>query len=168
MRTLVVILGPTAVGKTDISLELAEQLQTSIISADSRQLYADLKIGTAAPTPDQQTRVRHHFVGTLQLSDYYSAAQYADEVLALLNRGDTMIIAAVRAGTIPFAITTGHFVVLYGTDGNGNVSVWDPYGYHNEAYNVNTKLWSFDEYFKPHTKDGKSLGAVGFYAFSKK
>ena len=91
-----------------------------------------------------------------------------DEVLALLNRGDTMIIAAVRAGTIPFAITTGHFVVLYGTDGNGNVSVWDPYGYHNEAYNVNTKLWSFDEYFKPHTKDGKSLGAVGFYAFSKK
>lgn len=86
MRTLVVILGPTAVGKTDISLELAEQLQTSIISADSRQLYADLKIGTAAPTPDQQARVRHHFVGTLQLSDYYSAAQYADEVLALLEQ----------------------------------------------------------------------------------
>ena len=86
MRTLVVILGPTAVGKTDISLELAEQLQTSIISADSRQLYADLKIGTAAPTPDQQARVRHHFIGTLQLSDYYSAAQYADEVLALLEQ----------------------------------------------------------------------------------
>ena len=78
-------MGPTAVGKTDISLELAEQLHTSIISADSRQLYADLKIGTAAPTPEQLARVQHHFVGTLQLSDYYSAAQYADEVLSLLD-----------------------------------------------------------------------------------
>ena len=85
MKTLVVLLGPTAVGKTDISLELAEQLHTSIISADSRQLYADLKIGTAAPTPEQLARVQHYFVGTLQLSDYYSAAQYADEVLALLD-----------------------------------------------------------------------------------
>ena len=78
-------MGPTAVGKTDISLELAEQLHTSIISADSRQLYADLKIGTAAPTPEQLARVQHYFVGTLQLSDYYSAAQYAEEVLALLD-----------------------------------------------------------------------------------
>lgn len=86
MKTLVVLLGPTAVGKTDISLELAEELHTSIISADSRQLYADLKIGTAAPTPDQQARLRHYFVGSLQLSDYYSAAQYADEVLALLEQ----------------------------------------------------------------------------------
>ena len=78
-------MGPTAVGKTDISLELAEQLHTSIISADSRQLYADLKIGTAAPTPEQLSRVQHYFVGTLQLPDYYSAAQYAEEVLALLD-----------------------------------------------------------------------------------
>ena len=85
MKTLVVLLGPTAVGKTALSLELAEQLQTSIISADSRQLYADLKIGTAAPTPEQLARIHHHFVGILKLSDYYSAAQYADEVLTLLD-----------------------------------------------------------------------------------
>lgn len=85
-KTLVVLLGPTAVGKTELSLELAEMLQTSIISADSRQLYADLKIGTAAPTPAQLARVKHHFVGTLQLSDYYSAAQYTDEVLVLLQQ----------------------------------------------------------------------------------
>ncbi len=85
MKTLVVLLGPTAVGKTELSLELAEQLQTSIISADSRQLYADLKIGTAAPTPEQLARIHHHFVGILKLSDYYSAAQYADEVLTLLD-----------------------------------------------------------------------------------
>ena len=83
---LVVLLGPTAVGKTELSLELAEKLQTGIISADSRQLYADLKIGTAAPTPEQLQRVKHYFVGNLQLSDYYSAAQYADEVLTLLNQ----------------------------------------------------------------------------------
>lgn len=85
MKSLVVLLGPTAVGKTELSLELAEMLQTEIISADSRQIYADLKIGTAAPTPEQLTRVKHHFIGTLQLADYYSAAQYADEVLSLLD-----------------------------------------------------------------------------------
>ena len=85
MKTLVVLLGPTAVGKTELSLELAEKLHSSIISADSRQLYADLKIGTAAPTPEQLARVHHHFVGTLQLPDYYSAAHYADEVLTLLD-----------------------------------------------------------------------------------
>jgi tRNA dimethylallyltransferase len=85
MKTLVVLLGPTAVGKTELSLELAEKLHSSIISADSRQLYADLKIGTAAPTPEQLARVHHHFVGTLQLSDYYSAAHYAEEVLTLLD-----------------------------------------------------------------------------------
>lgn len=85
MKSLVVLLGPTAVGKTELSLELAEMMQTEIISADSRQIYADLKIGTAAPTPEQLTRVKHHFIGTLQLADYYSAAQYADEVLSLLD-----------------------------------------------------------------------------------
>ena len=86
MKTLVVLLGPTAVGKTALSLELAEKLHTGIISADSRQLYADLKIGTAAPTAKQQACVPHYFVGTLQLSDYYSAAQYANEVLMLLDQ----------------------------------------------------------------------------------
>jgi len=86
MKTLVVLLGPTAVGKTELSLELAEMMHTDIISADSRQIYADLKIGTAAPIPEQLARVKHHFIGTLQLADYYSAAQYADEVLSLLGK----------------------------------------------------------------------------------
>ena len=82
---LLVLLGPTGVGKTALSLELAERFRTSIISADSRQLYADLSIGTAAPTPDQLARVPHHMVGTLQLTDYYSAARYEEEVMQLLN-----------------------------------------------------------------------------------
>lgn len=84
--TLIVLLGPTGVGKTELSLRIAEQFNTHIISSDSRQLYADLKIGTAAPTPEQLSRVTHHFVGTLKLTDYYSAAQYETEVLALLDK----------------------------------------------------------------------------------
>lgn len=86
MKTLIVLIGPTGVGKTELSLRLAEQFNTCIVSADSRQLYADLKIGTAAPTPEQLKRVRHYFVETLQLTDYYSAAQYEAEVLQLLEK----------------------------------------------------------------------------------
>lgn len=84
-KTLLVLIGPTGVGKTELSLRLAEHFKSCIVSADSRQLYADLKIGTAAPTPEQLQRVRHYFVGTLQLTDYYSAAQYENEVLNLLD-----------------------------------------------------------------------------------
>lgn len=84
-QTLIVLIGPTGVGKTELSLSIAEYFDTCIVSADSRQLYADLKIGTAAPTPDQLARVPHHFVGTLQLTDYYSAAQYEAEVMTKLE-----------------------------------------------------------------------------------
>lgn len=83
--TLIVLIGPTGIGKTDLSLNIAEHYNTEIISADSRQLYADLKIGTAAPTPEQLARVKHHFVRTLQLTDYYSAAQYEAEVMKKLD-----------------------------------------------------------------------------------
>lgn len=85
MPTLIVLIGPTGVGKTELSLRIAEHFQTHILSSDSRQLYADLKIGTATPTPEQLRRVPHHFVGTLQLTDYYSAAQYESEALTLLG-----------------------------------------------------------------------------------
>lgn len=85
MPTLIVLIGPTGVGKTELSLRMAEHFHTHIVSSDSRQLYADLKIGTAAPTAEQLRRVPHHFVSTLQLTDYYSAAQYESEVLAVLD-----------------------------------------------------------------------------------
>ena len=84
-NTLIVLIGPTGVGKTELSLSIAEHFGTCIVSSDSRQLYADLKIGTAAPTPDQMARVPHYFVGTLKLTDYYSAAQYEAEVMAKLE-----------------------------------------------------------------------------------
>ena len=83
--TLIVLIGPTGVGKTELSLTIAETYHTCILSCDSRQLYADLKIGTAAPTPEQLTRVPHYFIGTLKLTDYYSAAQYETEALKQLN-----------------------------------------------------------------------------------
>ena len=84
-KTLLVLIGPTGVGKTELSLRLAEKFGSPIISSDSRQLYADLKTGTAAPTPEQLNRISHYFVGTLKLTDYYSAAQYETEVLKLLD-----------------------------------------------------------------------------------
>ena len=84
-KTLIVLLGPTGVGKTELSLRLAEKFQTQIISSDSRQLFKSMTIGTAAPTPEQLKRVKHHFVGTLDLTDYYSAAQFEAEVLDFLN-----------------------------------------------------------------------------------
>ncbi|MDR0865907.1 MAG: tRNA (adenosine(37)-N6)-dimethylallyltransferase MiaA [Candidatus Symbiothrix sp.] len=84
MKTLIVLLGPTGVGKTELSLQLAEKIQSPIISADSRQLYKDLPIGTAAPTLAELKRVQHYFVGNLQLTDYYSASQFEEEALQLL------------------------------------------------------------------------------------
>ena len=85
-KSLIVLLGPTAVGKTELSLQLAERLGCSIISADSRQLYRDMVVATAAPTREQLARVPHHFIGTLSLTDYYSAAQYEADALALIER----------------------------------------------------------------------------------
>ncbi|GHT52647.1 tRNA dimethylallyltransferase 1 [Bacteroidia bacterium] len=82
--TLVVLLGPTGVGKTELSLQLAEQLGSPIISADSRQIYKELPIGTAAPTAAEQARVKHYFVGELSLNDYFSAGRFEEEAIALI------------------------------------------------------------------------------------
>lgn len=83
--TLIVLTGPTGVGKTELSLQLAEHYGCPIVSADSRQFYRDIPIGTAAPTAGQLARVKHYFVGQLALTDYYSASCYEDDVLALLS-----------------------------------------------------------------------------------
>lgn len=83
--TLLVLTGPTGVGKTELSLQLAEHYGAPIISADSRQFYRDIPIGTAAPTAEQLARVKHYFVGQLALTDYYSASCYEEEVLRLLD-----------------------------------------------------------------------------------
>lgn len=111
MKTLVVVLGPTGVGKTDLCLSLAQNLGTPIINADSRQIFAELPIGTAAPTAEQQRLVTHYFVGNHHIQDYYSAAMYEADVMqllqseifphhdvALLTGGSMMYIDAVCKG----------------------------------------------------------------------
>ena len=87
---LIVITGPTGVGKTDLTLEIAEHYGLDIINADSRQIYAEIPIGTAAPTEEQQARVRHHFVGTRHIGDYYSASLYEQDVMKLLTESKEM------------------------------------------------------------------------------
>ena len=86
MNTLVVITGPTGVGKTDTAISIAQALSAEIISADSRQLYHDIPIGTAAPSAQQMKLIPHHFVGTLSLDEYYSAAQFENDVMTLLPK----------------------------------------------------------------------------------
>ena len=81
---LYVLLGPTAVGKTEIALQMAEKLGCPILNCDSRQIYRGMEIGTAAPTKEQQKRVIHYFVGTHDIGSYYSAAQYEQDVLSLI------------------------------------------------------------------------------------
>ena len=86
MNTLLVLLGPTGVGKTVGSIRIAEKLSSPILSADSRQLYKGMSIGTAAPTPDQLSRAKHYFVGILSPEEYYSASRYEEEAITLIEK----------------------------------------------------------------------------------
>ena len=86
MNSLIVITGPTGVGKTELCLQIAEHYGIDIINADSRQIFAEIPIGTAAPTAEQMQRVRHYFVGTHHIGDYYSASSYEQDVLKLLRK----------------------------------------------------------------------------------
>ncbi|MBO5720338.1 MAG: tRNA (adenosine(37)-N6)-dimethylallyltransferase MiaA [Bacteroidales bacterium] len=83
MKNLIVILGPTAVGKTDLSIKCAERFNSPIISCDSRQMYKGMCIGTAAPSNELLSRVKHYFIGNLELTDYYSAAMFEEEFMTL-------------------------------------------------------------------------------------
>ena len=85
MNTLIVLIGPTAVGKTDTSLAIAKHFGCPIISSDSRQMYCGMEIGTAMPTKVELERCKHHFVAQLQPGDYYSAAKYEEDVMKLLE-----------------------------------------------------------------------------------
>ena len=85
MKTLIVIAGPTASGKTAYSIELAKQLNTVILSADSRQFYKEMSIGTAAPTEEELAQVKHYFVHHISIEDKYDVADYERDVLQLLD-----------------------------------------------------------------------------------
>lgn len=85
MKSLIIVLGPTGVGKTDLCLTLADLFHTPIIGADSRQMYADIPVCTAAPTKEQMERVQHYFVRNLQITDYFSAARYEEQASELIH-----------------------------------------------------------------------------------
>ncbi|WP_430813561.1 tRNA (adenosine(37)-N6)-dimethylallyltransferase MiaA [Carboxylicivirga sp. RSCT41] len=85
-KTLIVLVGPTGIGKTELCLNLAQHLNTEIISSDSRQIFKELKIGTAAPTPEQLSLVTHHMVATHSVNDYYNAYEFEQDVLKLLEK----------------------------------------------------------------------------------
>ena len=97
-NSLIILLGPTGVGKTELSLQVAEHFGSPIISSDSRQLYRDLPIGTAAPTAEQKTRVKHFMVGDLALTDYYSASNFEEDVISLLAELHQSIPTVVMTG----------------------------------------------------------------------
>ena len=110
MKTLVIVTGPTGSGKTDLAIELAESLDTEIVSADSRQIFRDIPIGTAAPTADQMARVKHHFIGCLNLEQYYSAACYEEDALRTLDEiWSTRDFAVMCGGSMMYidAVTNG-------------------------------------------------------------
>lgn len=90
-KTLIIITGPTGVGKTEATLRIAEHFNVPVINADSRQIFSEIPIGTAVPTAQQQRRVPHYFVGNHHLEDYYSASLYEQDVLNLINSQDTSI-----------------------------------------------------------------------------
>lgn len=86
MKTLIVVLGPTGVGKSDISLQLAKHYNSEIISADSRQIYRELCIGTAVPSPEDLINILHHFIQTKSIFDYYNVSEYENEALFLISQ----------------------------------------------------------------------------------
>ena len=158
MNNLVVLIGPTAVGKTDTSFAIAERFGCPIISADSRQMYRGMEIGTAMPSREELARHKHYFVGQLSPGDYYSAARYEEDVLALLEKefpehptmlmagGSMMYIDAVCNGIddIPTVDDDTRQMVLrkYNDEGLDNLAaelkILDP-EYYNEADIKNPK-----------------------------
>ena len=158
MNTLVVLIGPTAVGKTDTSLAIADYFSCPIISSDSRQMYQGMEIGTAMPTKEERERCKHYFVGQLKPGDYYSAAKYEEDVIKLLEKefvnnkvmlmsgGSMMYIEAVCKGIddIPTVDEETRAMVLEKYEKEGleqlasELRILDP-EYYNEADIKNPK-----------------------------
>lgn len=155
---LIVVTGPTASGKTSLAVGLASYFNTEIVSADSRQLYRDLPIGTAAPTPDELAAAPHHLVGCLALDQYYSAARFEEDALLILSEiwqsrevaivcgGSMMYVDALTHGiddmpTISQA-TREYVLALLGEHGIEGVlaqlRICDPV-YYNEVDKANTR-----------------------------
>ena len=100
MNPLITIVGPTAVGKTDLTLELAEQLHAEVISGDAYQVYKQLNIGTAKPSVDELNRVKHHLIDILEPNDSYSVSIFQDQAKEIIARlKDRNILPILSGGT---------------------------------------------------------------------
>ncbi|MCX7986321.1 MAG: tRNA (adenosine(37)-N6)-dimethylallyltransferase MiaA [Bacteroidales bacterium] len=109
-KILLIITGPTAVGKTDFAIEVASALKTEIISADSRQIYKELRIGTARPTDEQLLKVPHHFIACCSIHEYYNASIYEEAVINLLKqlfRNNDIVILTGGSGLYIDAVCFG-------------------------------------------------------------
>ena len=100
-KTLVVITGPTAVGKTALTIDIARHYGIPVINVDSRQIYRELKIGTAAPTDEQLRQAPHYFVGTKSIQDYYNASMYEQDVLAIIE-DSTSTVNVLSGGSMMY------------------------------------------------------------------
>lgn len=159
-NTLIVLLGPTGVGKTDVSIELARLYNCEIISADSRQFFSEMKIGTAVPSDDQLNKVKHHFVRFLSISDYYSSNIFEHDVLKLLpelfqnnkivilSGGSGMYIDAVCHGIDDIPDTDAEVREKY-------ISLYNEQGV--EGLRAALKLLDPDHYAKVDLKNHKRL-----------
>lgn len=110
MSELLIVLGPTAVGKTDYSISLAEKFGSPVISCDSRQIYREMKIGTAPPSPAQLERVRHYFIGSRSVAEPYTAGKYEIDALALLEelfKDHSVLVMAGGSGLYIDALCNG-------------------------------------------------------------
>ncbi len=102
-KTIVVILGPTGIGKSDLAIQVAKHLNTEIVSADSRQVYRELAIGTAVPPPEDLAQVKHHLIQNHSIHDYYSAALYEKEALATIDQiFEHVNVAVVTGGSMMY------------------------------------------------------------------
>jgi len=109
-KTLIIIAGPTAVGKTSLAIELAQKLNCEIISADSRQFYREMKIGVAAPTNEELAMAKHHFIGNLSIHDYYNVSIFEQQALEKINElflKDDYVIAVGGSGLYIQALMHG-------------------------------------------------------------